>query len=140
MATVFTRILNGEIPGRFVWKDDDCFAILTINPIRPGHVLVISRREIDHWLDVPAELSRHLFDVAQTIGKAQMAAFRPAKIGLSIVGLEVRHVHLHVIPIDGAQDMDFARAEKSPDPKALDAAASRLCAALRAAGCAHVAG
>jgi histidine triad (HIT) family protein len=134
MASVFTRILAGEIPGRFVWKDEHCFVITTINPIKPGHALVIPRREIDHWLDVPPELSRHLFDVAQTIGRAQMQVFHPKKVGLSIVGLEVRHVHLHVIPIDGAEDMDFARAEKSPDPKALDAAATRLRAALKGMG------
>jgi len=131
MASIFTRILKGEIPGRFVWKDEHCFAILTINPIRPGHTLVISREEIDHWLDVPPELSRHLFDVAQTIGKAQMRAFSPAKVGLSIVGLEVRHVHLHVIPIGDASHVDFKNAEKNPDPKALDAAAERLRTALK---------
>jgi histidine triad (HIT) family protein len=138
MPSVFTRILNGELPGRFVWKDEQCFAILTINPIRPGHALVIPRREIDHWLDVPGELSRHLFDVAQTIGKAQMQAFRPAKVGLSIVGLEVRHAHLHVIPIDSIEDMDFGRAEKSPSPAALDDAANRLREALRKLGARHV--
>ena len=131
MASIFTRILNGEIPGRFVWKDEKCFAILTINPIRPGHTLVISREEIDHWLDVPPDLSRHLFDVAQKIGKAQMRAFSPAKVGLSIVGLEVRHVHLHVIPISNASHVDFKNADQNPDPKALDAAADRLRAALK---------
>ncbi|MSR46276.1 MAG: HIT family protein [Planctomycetes bacterium] len=140
MPTLFTKILEGAIPGRFVWKDDKCFAILTINPIQPGHCLVIPRQEIDHWLDVPAELSRHLFEVAQEIGKAQMAAFRPVKVGLTILGLEVRHVHLHLIPIREPKDMDFANAEKSPAPAALDEAASKLRAALKASGCKQVAG
>lgn len=134
MASIFTRILAGEIPGRFVWKDEHAFAILTINPIRPGHTLVIPRREIDHWLDVPPDLQRHLIDVAQTIGKAQMAAFKPTKVGLTIVGLEVRHVHLHLIPIDSIADMSFDHAEKDPKPAALDEAAARLKAALSAMG------
>ena len=123
MPSIFTRILNGKIPGEFVWKDAECFALLTINPIQPGHALVIPRQEIDHWLDVPADLARHLTDVAPTIGQAQMQAFRPVKVGLSIVGLEVRHVHLHLIPIRDASHMDFANADKNPTPAALDDAA-----------------
>ncbi len=140
MATLFTKILEGAIPGRFVWKDEKCFSILTINPIQPGHCLVIPRQEIDHWLDVPADLSRHLFDVARTIGKAQMAAFQPEKVGLTILGLEVRHVHLHLIPIREPKHMEFAHADKNPSAAALDEAAVKLRAALRAQGARHVAG
>jgi len=134
MPTLFTRILNGEIPGRIVWKDERCFALMTINPIQPGHVLVIPREEIDHWLDLPDGLRDHLFKTAQVIGKALMQAFRPVKIGMSIVGLEVLHVHLHLMPISGPEHMEFSRAQKNPDPKALDAAAEKLRAALRAMG------
>jgi histidine triad (HIT) family protein len=134
MPSVFTKIIQGELPGRLVWKDEQCVAMLTINPLKPGHTLVVPRQEVDHWIDVPPDLSRHLFDVAQTIGKAQQAAFKPAKIGLVIVGLEVRHAHLHVVPIDQMRDLDFANAQKNPDPKALDAAAEKLRAALKAMG------
>jgi histidine triad (HIT) family protein len=137
--TVFTRIRNGEIPGRFVWKDEKCFSILTINPVQPGHVMVIPNDEIDDWLDVPDELHRHLFTVARTIARAQKEAFRPTKIGLSIIGLEVRHVHLHLIPISQLDHVDFARADKNPDPKALDAAAQRIRDALTKAGARGVA-
>lgn len=139
MSTLFTRILAGELPGRFVWKDERCFALLTIQPIQPGHCLVIPRQELDHWLDVPADLAHHLLDVAQTIGKAQMAAFSPVKVGLSIVGLEVRHVHLHVIPIREAKHMDFAQADPKPTAAALDAAATKLRGALRTMGARGVA-
>lgn len=139
MASVFIKILEGQIPGRFLWKDEKCFAILTINPIRAGHALVIPRQEIDHWLDVPDELRDHLFRVAKTIGQAQMTAFEPTKVGLTIVGLEVRHVHLHLIPIDSIADMSFDRAEKNPKPEALDQAATKLRAALKAMGCKEVA-
>ena len=140
MATIFTRILDGEIPGRIVWKDARCFALMTINPIQPGHVLVIPRQEIDHWLDLPDDLRDHLFATAQTIGRAVMRAFRPVKVGMAIVGLEVLHVHLHLMPIRQPEHMEFARADRNPDPKALDAAAQKLRAALRELGGAHVVG
>ena len=92
------------------------------------------RRRVDAAQVISPELSRHLLDVAQTIGKAQMAAFQPVKVGLSIVGLEVRHVHLHVIPIREAKHMDFANAEKTPSPAALDEAAAKLRATLKSMG------
>lgn len=140
MPTLFTRILRGELPGRFVWRDAHCAAFLSINPLRPGHVLLVPVQEVDHWLDLPAPLRDHLFGVAQAIGRALQDEFRPQKVGLTIVGLEVRHVHLHVVPIDGIADMDFAHADKSPAPAALDQAAERIRGALRRAGHGEVAG
>ena len=134
MSTLFTRIIEGEIPGRFVWKDDDAVAFLTIAPMGRGHTLVVPREEVDHWLDVDPDLAAHLIKVAQAIGKAQMAAFSPVRVGLVIAGLEVPHVHLHVVPIDSEADLDFARADHSPDAAALDGAADRLRSTLRALG------
>ncbi len=132
MPSIFTRILNGELPGRFVWKDDKCFAILTAQPIQPGHVLVIPRQEIDDWVDLPDDLRDHLFATAAVIGKALMKEFQPTKVGVAVVGLEVRHVHLHLIPISAPEHMEFARADKNPDPRALDQVAERLRKALAA--------
>jgi histidine triad (HIT) family protein len=134
MATVFTKIIEGELPGRFVWRDDRCVAFLSINPLRHGHALVVPVAEVDHWLDLDPELNAHLLAVSQRIGQAQMAAFSPTRIGLMIAGLEVPHVHLHVVPIDGVHDMDFAGAERDPDPAAMDAARDAIVAALRDAG------
>lgn len=134
MATVFTKIIEGDLPGRFVWRDDRCVAFLSINPLRTGHTLVVPVDEIDHWLDLDPELNAHLVAVSQRIGQAQMAAFSPTRVGLMIAGLEVPHVHLHVVPIDGVHDMDFANAAASPDPAAMDAAQQALLDALRAAG------
>ena len=99
MTSVFTRILQGELPGRFVWKDEQCAAFLSIEPLRPGHTLLVPRAEIDHWIDVPEALHAHLAGVARTLGQAMQAAFEPAKVGVMIAGLEVRHVHWHLIPI-----------------------------------------
>jgi histidine triad (HIT) family protein len=134
MPTLFTRIIRGELPGRFVWRDAHCVAFLTINPLRPGHTLVVPVREIDHWLDLAPEEAAHLTAVAQKIGRAIHSAFSPVKVGLMIAGLEVPHVHLHLVPIHELRDLDFARAEKDPAPAAMDAAATKLRAALRAAG------
>jgi len=134
MPTLFTRIIDGEIPGRFVWRDDRAVVFLTIAPIRPGHALVVPRAEVDHWLDLDPELVAHLTQVAQLVGRAQVAAFSPARVGLIIAGLEVPHTHLHVIPIESEADLDFAKADHAADPAALDDVASRLRAALRELG------
>ncbi len=138
MSTLFTKIIDGEIPGRFVWRDDDVVAFLTINPITPGHTLVVPRVEVDHWLDLPASVAARCFVVASAIGQAQMAAFSPARVGLMIAGLEVPHAHLHLLPIDTEGDLSFSQADPSPDPVALDDAAERLRSALRTAGHAEV--
>jgi histidine triad (HIT) family protein len=134
VASLFTRIIRGELPGRFVWRDARAVAFLTVAPLRPGHTLVVPIEEIDHWLDVPPELMQHLTGVAQKIGQCIQRAFQPAKVGLMIAGLEVRHVHLHLVPIHTLGDLDFARADAKASPESLDAAAAQLRAALRAAG------
>lgn len=139
MASVFTRIIAGELPARFVWKDDRCVAFLSIHPLRPGHTLVVPRQEIDHWLDLPPELLTHVTLVAQKIGRAIDRAFRPAKVGLMLAGLEVPHVHFHVVPIDTVHDLDFARQDLNPRPEDLDRAAAEIRAALRALGFSEVA-
>jgi histidine triad (HIT) family protein len=134
MTTLFTRIIDGEIPGRFVWRDERCVAFLTIAPIAPGHTLVVPVAEVDHWVDLEADLAAHLMVVAKAIGSAQMAAFAPNRIGMIIAGLEVPHTHLHVIPIESEADLSFARADHHAPGEALDAAADRLRAALVTAG------
>ena len=139
MPTLFTKIIDGEIPGRFVWRDDEVVAFLTINPITTGHTLVVPIAEIDHWLDLDPALVARCTDVAQVIGRAQMAAFSPTRVGLVIAGLEVPHTHLHVIPIDRESDLSFANADPSPDPAVLDDAAERIRAALRDLGRSEVA-
>ena len=134
MASVFTRIIRGDLPGRFVWRDERCVAFLTLAPLKPGHTLVVPRQEVDHWLDLEAGLAQHLFAVAQSVGKGIQRAFRPTKVGLVIVGLEVPHVHLHVSPIDRLSDLDFANANPSPNPADMDRAAEKLRASLRELG------
>ena len=139
MSTLFTKIIEGDIPGRFVWRDDEVVAFLTINPITPGHTLVVPVAEVDHWLDLPTPLAQRCMSVSQVVGQAQMAAFSPTRIGMIIAGLEVPHTHLHVIPIATEADLSFAKADPSPDPAALDDSAARLRAALRDLGRTEVA-
>ena len=134
MPSIFTKIIDGEIPGVFVWRDPQCVAILSIAPMNPGHTLVVPRREIDHWIDLDPVLARHLFTVAQTIGKAQEQTFKPRRIGVMIVGDEVPHTHIHVVPINSPDELSFANADQSPDFDALDDAAARLRARLRELG------
>ena len=132
MSSVFTMIINGELPARFVWKDDRCVAFLSINPMAHGHTLVVPRDEVDHWIDLDPELSDHLMGVCQKIGKALDLGFTPKKVGLMIAGLEVPHAHLHLIPMEGMHDLDADNADLAPNPDDLDAAADRVRAALRA--------
>ena len=139
MPTLFTRIINGELPGRFIWKDDRCVAFLSINPLRPGHTLVVPRAEVDHWLDLEPDLAAHVMRVSQAVGKALQHAFNPVKVGLMIAGLEVAHVHLHVVPITGLGDLNFANQDLHAKPEALDHAASTVRASLRALGYREVA-
>jgi histidine triad (HIT) family protein len=130
MSSVFTKIIAGELPGHFVYRDDRCVAFLSINPLQHGHTLVVPIAEVDHWLDLDPDLAAHLTVVAQRIGQAQQAAFSPLRVGLMIAGLEVPHVHLHVVPISTVRDLDFANAKMNPDPASLVDAAASITAAL----------
>ncbi|HET8739225.1 MAG TPA: HIT family protein [Acidimicrobiia bacterium] len=110
MPTIFTRIIEGEIPATFVWQDPKCVAFMSINPLRAGHTLVVPREEIDHWIDCPSDLRNHLMEVSQSIARAIHKVYNSAKVGLMIAGLEVPHLHIHLVPIDSVHDMDFANA------------------------------
>jgi histidine triad (HIT) family protein len=129
MPTVFTRIINGELPGKFVYTDDLAVAFLSITPVTAGHALVVPREEVDQWTDAGEALLHHCMDVARLIGKAAKQAFGAPRAALIIAGLEVPHLHIHVFPAWSLGDFNFARAEPASDEE-LDAAASRLRAAL----------
>lgn len=134
MPTLFTQIIEGRLPARFVWKDDLCVAFLSNRPLRPGHSLVIPRLEVNHWLDLEPSLLAHLSQTAQTIGRAQMAGFKPERIGLMLAGLEVPHCHFHVVPIRGVHDLDFGNQDQDPEPSAMDMAAETIRRELRKLG------
>jgi histidine triad (HIT) family protein len=134
MTTVFTRIIDGELPGRFVWRDDRVVAFIPIALLAPGHTLVVPVEPIDHWIDVPADLSAHLWEVARTIAGALDQEYRPSKVGVLVVGEEVPHAHIHLVPYTNLGQLSFANQDTSPDPAALDEQQERTRAALRARG------
>lgn len=114
MATVFSRIVAGELPARFVWQDQTCVAFLSAAPLQPGHALVVPREEVDEWVEVDPALVTHLTTVAQQIGKAQVAAFSARRAGLMIAGYEIPHLHVHVWPSTSLADFDLARVDNAP--------------------------
>jgi diadenosine tetraphosphate (Ap4A) HIT family hydrolase len=130
MATVFTKIINGELPGRFVYEDDDIVAFLTIQPMTPGHTLVVPRAEIDQWQGIEPAVFGRVMEVAQLIGKAVIKAFPAERAGLIIAGLEVPHLHVHVFPARDLADFGFAHVDNNPSPESLDDAQRRIKAAL----------
>lgn len=139
MPTVFTRIIDGEIPGTFVWKDDRCVAFMSINPLRPGHVLVVPRDEVDHWLDCPSDLRDHLMEVASTIGKAIHEVHASERVGLMVAGLEVPHLHIHLVPIESVTDLDFGNAASTVDRGSLEQEAGSIRYVLTSMGASGVA-
>jgi histidine triad (HIT) family protein len=134
MPTIFSRIISGELPGRFVWRDSRAVAFLSIEPMMPGHTLVVPIEEVDHWVDLEADLAAHLFVVAQHIGRAQRLEWNPARVGVMIVGEEVPHTHLHVVPINSPNELSFAHVDRNASADALDDAAERIRARLRELG------
>lgn len=134
MPSVFSAIINGDLPGRFVWEDDDVVAFLTIAPVTQGHVLVVPRTEVDQWQDVDPELFAKVTAVARTMGQAVRRAFDAPRAGLLIAGLEVPHLHVHVFPAYTMGNFDISGADPSPSPESLEDAQARLKAALREIG------
>ncbi|MBO3088678.1 HIT family protein [Cellulomonas dongxiuzhuiae] len=134
MPTLFTRIIDGQIPGRFVWADDRAVVLLTIAPITDGHALVVPRDEVEQLTDAPDDLLAHLVQVAKAVGRAQRAAWDAPRAALLVAGFEVPHLHLHVLPAWDESSLSFDQARHDVPAAELDAAAERLRDALRAAG------
>lgn len=129
MASIFTRIIKGEIPCHKVGEDERFFAFLDINPVRTGHTLVIPKTEVDRFFDLPADLLAGIMPFAQGVAKRIAAVVPCNRIGVSVVGLEVPHAHIHLIPIDGIYDMDFSR----PKVKMTNAEFAALAERIRSA-------
>ena len=131
MTTIFSRIINGEIPGTFVYRDDQCVVFLSINPLADGHVLVVPIQEVDHWIDLPSTLSAHLFTISHRVSKALANAFPSERIGLIIAGYEVNHCHIHLVPTQSMHELNFANAAASVSRETLEANAQKIIDALK---------
>ena len=134
MSTLFTKILNGEIPGRFVWREDGVGAFLTTGPLADGHTLVVPTEEVDRWTDASPDTLAKVMEVARRIGAVQVDIFGASRAGLIVAGYEINHLHVHVWPSRTMADFDFGSADQNPDPAVLDANAAKLREGLRAAG------
>ena len=134
MSTLFTKILNGDIPGRFVWREDDVAAFLTTGPLADGHTLVVPAEEVDRWTDASPETLARVMEVARRIGAVQVEIFGSRRAGLIVAGYEINHLHVHVWPSNSMADFDFASADQNPDPDVRDANADKRREGLRAAG------
>jgi histidine triad (HIT) family protein len=134
MTTIFSRIIDGEIPGRFVWRDADVVAFLPIALLAPGHTLVVPIEPVDHWIDLDPGLNARVWTVAQTLSQALDSIYHPTKVGVLVVGEEVPHAHVHLVPFTQLSQLSFANQDTDPAPEALDQQAAALRAALRAAG------
>ena len=107
MPSLFTQIIQGDLPGRFIWEDDQAVGFLTIEPLTPGHTLIVPRVEVDHWLDLPTNLVAHLTNVSHKVGKSIHDAFGMRRVGIVVAGFEVPHVHVHVFGANQMSDFDF---------------------------------
>jgi histidine triad (HIT) family protein len=130
MTTIFTRIIEGQIPGTFVYRDSLCVAFLSINPLAAGHVLVVPIEEVDHWIDMSPELSAHMFAVSHRISRAISKAFPCTRVGLIIAGYEINHCHIHLIPTNTMSELNFANAAASVERNVLEAQAEKLMSEL----------
>lgn len=115
MASVFTKIINGEFPCYKIYEDDLVLSFLALDQVNLGHTLVISKAEINHWTEVPADTYAHLHKVSQKIGKAILKAAGSPRVGQIVAGFEVPHYHLHLIPAWSIPDLDFKRAQRRSD-------------------------
>ena len=115
MASIFTKILRGELPCYKIDENDDCFAFLDINPNSRGHTLCILKKEIDYIFDLSSEDYQKLMNFSRKIAIALKKSVNCKRIALSVVGLEVPHVHVHLIPLESMSDMNFDRSIKLDD-------------------------
>ncbi|MGO1166293.1 MAG: HIT family protein [Janibacter sp.] len=141
MASLFTKIISGDIPGRFVWSDETCVVFLTIEPLTDGHAMVVPRAELEQWTDADDATWTHLQRVASIVARAQQAEWEAPRIGMLLEGFLVPHLHVHVWPAFSPDDFDPHSPMKEVSDERFDEAAERLRTRLRADGHeAHVAG
>lgn len=129
--TIFSRIIAGEIPSYKIAGNDRFFAFLDIFPLVEGHVLVVPKLEVDKFFDVPDDYLQEMLLFAKPIARAIESAFPCDRCGLAVVGLEVPHAHLHLVPINGADDLNFTRGKLKLTPEQLKKAQEKIVEKLK---------
>jgi histidine triad (HIT) family protein len=130
MATVFSKIINGEVPCYKIAEDENHLAFLDIFPLEAGHVLVIPKKEVDNIFDLSVEAYSALFAFSQNIGIAIKKAVPCLKVGIAVVGLEVPHAHIHLIPLQNVSDLDFTRPKRQFTPESFELIRDKIKAEL----------
>ncbi len=128
--TIFSKIIAGEIPSYKIAENEHFFAFLDIFPLRPGHVLVVPKTEVDNLFDLPATYLQAMLLFAQPIAKAIEKAFDCNRCGISVIGLEVPHAHIHLVPINNANDLNFNQAKPQASPDVLKKVQEKIIAHL----------
>lgn len=131
MASIFSRIVGGEIPSYKVAENDDFYAFLDINPLAEGHTLVIPKIEIDYIFDMNDPLYGEFFVFAKKIAKAIKAVVPCTKVGIAVIGLEVAHAHIHLVPINSIYDIDFSKPKLKLSPEKLKSIAESIAAQVK---------
>ena len=126
MASIFSKIVNGEIPSYRVAEDEKYFAFLDINPLAEGHTLVIPKQEVDYLFNLDQETLSGLVLFAQRVAKAIESVIPCKRIGVAVLGHEVPHAHIHLIPINSESDIDFHKPKLKLNPEQLDAIAQKI--------------
>jgi len=126
MASIFTKIINGDIPSYKIAEDENYFAFLDINPLAKGHTLVIPKKEVDYIFSVEDDLLKGLFTFSKKVALAIEKIIPCKRIGLTIIGLEVPHAHVHLIPINSIYDMDFKQPKLKLESAEFEAIASSI--------------
>jgi histidine triad (HIT) family protein len=130
MSTIFSKIIDGEIPAHVVAETTEFLAFLDINPLTMGHVLVIPKKEIDYIFDMDEESYFGLTLFAKIVAAGIKKAFPCIKVGMAVIGLEVPHAHIHLIPMNYVNDMNFSKPKLNPTQEELEEAAQKIKAAL----------
>ncbi len=130
MSSIFSKIVNGDIPAHVVAETSEFLAFLDVNPLVMGHVLVIPKKEIDYIFDMDDESYFGLTLFAKIVANGLKEAFPCKKVGVAVIGLEVPHVHIHLIPMNAVNDMNFSKEKLTPTNEDLVAAAAKIKAAL----------
>lgn len=128
MASIFTKIINGELPSYKIAEDDKCYAFLDISPLAEGHTLVVPKQEMDYIFDIDDELYTHLHLFAKKVAKAIKQAVPCEKVGMAVIGLDVRHAHIHLVPLKAVGDLNFAKEKLSLPAEQMKAIAEKIAA------------
>jgi len=131
MGSIFTKIVSGEIPSYKVAEDENYLAFLDINPLAEGHTLVIPKKEVDYLFDVEDELHKGLWHFAKTVATAMRKVIPCQRIGVTVIGLEVPHAHIHLIPLQGLYDMDFRRPKLKLTPEQFTEIARKISSEIK---------